>query len=228
MVLPMPLRPSRPSEAPAGTRARRRAGCGCRRSRCAGLQLSRALSIGRLGPPRPSLAVPGAACGMLLAQVGVAHLGIDADPLRHVARDDRAVDHHRDAVGDAEHRVHVVLDQQHGMLGLERRQQRQHALGLLGAHAGERLVEQQHARARSPGTSRSRAGACRRGSGCRRCAPPASARPAASSASRAAAAWLRAQWRAPARTPRAAASRACAARRQFSSTLNSRKMVVRW
>ena len=34
-------------------------------------------------------------------------------------------------------------------------QQRQHALGFFGAHAGQRLVEQQHARARWPGTSRS-------------------------------------------------------------------------
>ncbi len=41
-----------------------------------------------------------------------------------------------------------MLDEQHRMPCLELRQQRQHALRLLRAHAGERLVEQQHARPR--------------------------------------------------------------------------------
>ena len=72
----------------------------------------------------------------------------------------RAVDHHGDAVGDAEHGVHVVLDQQDRVAGAcSAASSAEHALGLLGAHAGERLVEQQHLRRRSRGTSRSRAGA---------------------------------------------------------------------
>jgi hypothetical protein len=39
-----------------------------------------------------------------------------------------------------------VLDQQDGVAGLQFGQQRQHALGLFGAHAGQRLVQQQHLR----------------------------------------------------------------------------------
>jgi hypothetical protein len=80
-----------------------------------------------------------------VAQVGRLHLVVGAHGLRRVAGDHAAVDHHRDAVGDAEHRVHVVLDQQDRVAGLQLAAAvRQHALGLLGAHAGQRLVEQQH------------------------------------------------------------------------------------
>jgi hypothetical protein len=83
-----------------------------------------------------------------LRRVGDLHLAVRADRLGRVARDHLAVDHHGDAVGDAEHRVHVVLDQQHRVGALERAEQLEHAAGLLGAHAGERLVEQQRTRAR--------------------------------------------------------------------------------
>ena len=56
----------------------------------------------------------------------------------------RAFGHHRHPVGDREHEVHVVLDQQHGVLARQALQQRDHALRFLGAHAGQRLVQQQH------------------------------------------------------------------------------------
>jgi hypothetical protein len=49
-------------------------------------------------------------------------------------------------VGQREDGVHVVLDQHHGVVGLEAQQQLDHALGLGHAHAGQRLVEQQHLR----------------------------------------------------------------------------------
>ena len=49
-------------------------------------------------------------------------------------------------VGQREHRVHVVFDQAHGVPLFELEQQFHHALGLGLAHAGQRLVEQQHLR----------------------------------------------------------------------------------
>ena len=147
--------------------------------------------------------------------------------VRVAGRDHRAVDHHRDAVGDAEHRVHVVLDQQDRVRGLEAREQPQHALGLLGAHAGQRLVEQQHAR---PGRQAHRdlelalvavaqragdalghaveAGRGQRLARRRRCSS--------------------AQWLADCQMAHGRGVAACAASRQFSSTVNSGKMVVRW
>ena len=65
---------------------------------------------------------------------------------------DRAVDqhlaviHHRDMVGQAEHAVDVVLDQQHRQFARQMLDQRADALALGGGEAGERLVEQQNAR----------------------------------------------------------------------------------
>ena len=60
---------------------------------------------------------------LLLAEIGLAHLGIGADRLRRAGGDDAAVDQHGDAVGEREHRLHVVLDQQDGQLALELAQQ---------------------------------------------------------------------------------------------------------
>jgi hypothetical protein len=45
-------------------------------------------------------------------------------------------------VRQREHRIHVVLDQHDRVLRGEKTQQRDDALRLLRAHAGERLVEQ--------------------------------------------------------------------------------------
>jgi hypothetical protein len=74
---------------------------------------------------------------------------IVADRGGRAAREHGAVDHHGDRVGDAEHRVHVVLDEQHRVAVLQRREELEHPLRLLGAHPRERLVEQQHLRAGS-------------------------------------------------------------------------------
>ena len=67
---------------------------------------------------------------------------------RVAARDDAAVHQHRDAVGELEHRVHVVLDQQDAVAALERCEQRDQALRFGEAHARHRLVEQQQLRLR--------------------------------------------------------------------------------
>ena len=55
----------------------------------------------------------------------------------------RAFGHHGHPVGDGEHEIHVVLDQQHRMLARQALEQGGHALRFLRAHAGQRLVEQQ-------------------------------------------------------------------------------------
>ena len=108
-------------------------------------------------------------------------------------------------------------------------EQRQHAPGLLGAHAGERLVEQQHAR-RGREAHRDLelalgAVAERR----RRSALGVAVEAGGGERARRAASTLRAsQRRARSQTPTARGALACAARRQFSSTLNSAKIVVRW
>ena len=64
-------------------------------------------------------------------------------PLARIA----AVDQHRDAVGEREHRVHVVLDQQHREAALEAAQQLRPAARVSSRPgAGHRLVEQQQLR----------------------------------------------------------------------------------
>src|SRR3989442_13638402 len=49
--------------------------------------------------------------GIVLAQVGAAHMRVGADRGRRPSRNDAALDHDGDAVGQREHRVHIVLDQ---------------------------------------------------------------------------------------------------------------------
>ena len=63
------------------------------------------------------------------------------------AGDDTPVDEGRDPVGQAEHDVHIVLDQQNRPPALERLEQAEHARLSLRSHARHRLVEQQDARA---------------------------------------------------------------------------------
>ena len=81
-----------------------------------------------------------------VAQIRGLDRGIAPDRVGLAGSDDRTVDHHGDVVGDAKHRVHVVLDEQDCVAPLEAGQERQHSFGFLGPHAGQRLVEQQHVR----------------------------------------------------------------------------------
>src|SRR5258706_2089164 len=59
-----------------------------------------------------------------------------------------AVDHDGERIGYCEHGIHVVFDEQDGVILCEFAQQRDDAQGFVGAHAGKRFVEQQHAPAR--------------------------------------------------------------------------------
>jgi hypothetical protein len=71
--------------------------------------------------------------------------------VRRVGRDHLAIDQHRDAVGQAEHHAHVVLDHQQRLAHRHFADQRDRALGLAVAHAGGRLVEQDHVGAAGDG-----------------------------------------------------------------------------
>ena len=82
------------------------------------------------------------------ADIDLAHLGVVARVSTVPSTSTRALVHHRDVVGDLEHPVDVVLDQQDGDLGGHRFHQRGDALPLGRREAGQRLVEQQDARPR--------------------------------------------------------------------------------
>src|SRR5438093_529764 len=98
VVLPMPLRPSRLTTSPALT--------------------AKSTPNKTLPSPYPasspatsSIGAPGRRTGIVLAQVGAAHMRVGADRGWRPGRNDAALDHDGDAVGQREHRVHIVLDQ---------------------------------------------------------------------------------------------------------------------
>src|SRR5215203_3317417 len=88
---------------------------------------------------------------LLLAEISLANFGIRPDRSGVAGGDDAAVDQHGDAVGEREHRRHVVLDQEDGQFALEFAQSLDHSRGFVGAKAGHRLVEKKHARLRGEG-----------------------------------------------------------------------------
>ena len=63
------------------------------------------------------------------------------------SREHRALHQHGDLLGEAEHHVHVVLDDQNGDVGVEAGHDVEDQMAFRRRHAGRRLVEQQHARA---------------------------------------------------------------------------------
>src|SRR3974377_2082182 len=69
---------------------------------------------------------------------------------------------HRDFVGDVEHHVHVVLDQQDGELRAEFHQKFGHLGGFAGGQAGGWLVKEAGSSGRWRAPERSRAGVARR------------------------------------------------------------------
>src|SRR4051794_5156150 len=83
---------------------------------------------------------------MLVAEIGATDVFIPADHLWLAGSDDAAIDQNRDAVGQREHRLHVVLDQHDGEFAPQFLQKRHHARGFRDTEAGHRLIEQQQAR----------------------------------------------------------------------------------
>ena len=83
---------------------------------------------------------------MLVAEIGALDFLVAADRGGHAGGDDAAIDQNRDAVGEREHRFHVVLDQHDGDFLPQLLQQRHHARRFGDAEAGHRLVQQQQLR----------------------------------------------------------------------------------
>jgi hypothetical protein len=82
----------------------------------------------------------------IFAEIHRAHLRVGHDLLRRALREHGALHQHGDLLGEAEHHIHVVLDDQHGDVGIEAGDHIEDEMALRGRHAGRRLVEQQHAR----------------------------------------------------------------------------------
>ena len=80
-----------------------------------------------------------------VAEIDLVHFRVLAHLGRRPVHDHAPLVHHRDAVGEGEDAVDVVLDQQDGHPLAEPAQQRGDPLALGCGEAGERLVEQQHA-----------------------------------------------------------------------------------
>ena len=86
---------------------------------------------------------------VLPAEIGLDNTGIALHFLRRAFGDLPAEIQHRDAIADAHHQAHIVLDQQdRDAAGLQVHDgtEQLHALGHV--HAGRRLIQQQHVRFR--------------------------------------------------------------------------------
>src|SRR5215470_11939569 len=133
VVLPMPLRPSKASD--------------CRSASASDTALSTTAS------PYPAVSRSMARSSGIerLPEIDRLDARIARDLLGRAVDEQGTVDQHRDAVGEREYDVHVVLDQEHRHVGRQRRDRRQDLVALVLGHAGGRLVEQQHARAAGDG-----------------------------------------------------------------------------
>jgi hypothetical protein len=87
------------------------------------------------------------------AEIGVDHGGVAPHRLGRAVGDHPAEVEHHDVVGQAHHRFHVVVDQQHGgaAFGDDAADQRRHLPPFVRVHARHRLVEQQQPRAHHQG-----------------------------------------------------------------------------
>src|SRR5438445_12918656 len=127
VVLPTPLRPSTASEPRSGT--------------------SSATSSRITVSPYPARSpCRRSASGMRLAQVDVAHAPVGGDLVGPAFDQHLPLHEHRDASREAEHEIHVVLDDQDGDVARQRAEDLEDAAGVVRRHAGGRLVEQEHAR----------------------------------------------------------------------------------
>src|SRR5437764_14301647 len=97
VVLPMPLRPSSASACPCATPSEIRSSTTASPYPAVSASIARRSGIDRL-----------------LAEIDRLHARIARDLLRRALDEQFAVDQHRDAVGEREHDVHVVLDEDDG------------------------------------------------------------------------------------------------------------------
>ncbi len=81
-----------------------------------------------------------------LPEIDRPHLRVGADLLRRSLREDRAPHQHGDALREAKHQVHVVVDDQHADVLGQRRHGVEDDVAFGRGYAGGGLVEQQHFR----------------------------------------------------------------------------------
>src|SRR5262249_37847878 len=134
VVLPTPLRPSSAADSPGFT---------SRFTPC------RMCSLPIWTWTSSSLSMHGLLDVVLVlgaAQVGLAHALVVGDLLGRAGGENRPLRHHRDVARDAEHHLHVVLDDDDVDRAGELADLLYGALGLGRRHAASRLVEQQELR----------------------------------------------------------------------------------
>ena len=82
----------------------------------------------------------------MFAEIGLPHFWMGAYLGRAASGDHLTVGHDRQSIGECEHRIHVMLDEQDGTAFLQAGNQPDHAFSLGLSHAGQRFVEQDHPR----------------------------------------------------------------------------------
>src|SRR5258708_7341582 len=75
-----------------------------------------------------------------LPEIDVAHSRIGADLLRRAFHEDRTADHHGDALREAEHQIHVVVNDQYADVFRQRRDRVEDDVTFGRGHAGCGLV----------------------------------------------------------------------------------------
>src|ERR1700730_5096950 len=80
---------------------------------------------------------------LLAAEIGLAHALVGSDLCRAAAREDGALRHHGDIVGDLAHHVHVVLDNDDMNLTRRLPDSFDRAAGFSRAHAASGLVKEE-------------------------------------------------------------------------------------
>src|SRR5580692_4412737 len=130
VVLPAPLRPSSVTTSPASTW--KLTPCSTWDSPYHACKLSTASSweAGALTMPHP--------------HIGLAHFRIGGNRLVVALGENASAGQHRDAVGQRRHDAEIMLDHQHGAVHRHRLDEARDAVDVFMAHAGGRLVEQQH------------------------------------------------------------------------------------
>src|SRR5205809_403684 len=88
-----------------------------------------------------------------LSEIDLAHARIAPDFVGRAFDQDAAADHDDDAAREAEHHIHVVLDEQHRELAGQARDHGEELRALVLRHTGRGLIQEQHAR---PGGERER------------------------------------------------------------------------
>ena len=81
-----------------------------------------------------------------LTEVDRPHLFVVHDFGGRALREDRTLHQHGDLFGKAEHYVHIVLDDEHGDVGIERRNHIENEMAFGRRYTGGRLIKEEYPR----------------------------------------------------------------------------------